>query len=106
MKRVCTFEHVEENEQEAIDDAKKRHHALLACKAPREVLALYENPCVTRVRVNTAESEGYCIEFDLWDKQGIMVYPRPDENRLEFCEALARKLAVALNYELTVEEYD
>ena len=101
-----TFERVEENESEATDNANRRHRVLVACNAPREVLALYENPCVTRVRASTSESEGYFIEFDLWDKQGIMVYPHPDENRLDLCEALSQRLAEALNYTLAVEEYD
>lgn len=100
------FEQVGEDEAAAVEDAKRRHRALSKIGAPAEVVALYADPRVTRIRASDSTSEGYYIEFDLWDKQGILAYPKPDENRLDICERLARKLADALGYRLTVEEYD
>lgn len=52
------------------------------------------------------ELDGHYIEFDLWHKQGVMVYPKPDEDKLTECEKLTRELASVLGYTCTVEEYD
>jgi hypothetical protein len=35
-----------------------------------------------------------------------MAYPKPDEGRFDLCQRLAQKLVDALEYSLSVEEYD
>ena len=100
------FEQVHEDPGAAVEDANRRHRALSKIGAPANVVALYASPRVTRIRASDSASEGYFIEFDLWDKQGIIAHPKPDANRFDVCERLARKLADALGYRLAVEEYD
>ena len=104
IRRV--FEQVREDQNAAVEDAKRRHRALSNLGAPASVVALYADPRVTRIRAADSDSHGYYIEFDLWDKQGIMVYPKPDEARLDICDRLARKLAAALSYRFAVEKCD
>jgi len=50
--------------------------------------------------------DDYYVEFDLWDRQGVMVYPKPDEESLSECQVLAKRLASVLGYDLSVEVYD
>src|SRR4051812_3223415 len=92
------FDEVHEDADAAVEDAKRRHRALANLGAPPEHVALYSDPQVVRIRAADSESAGYYIDFDLWDKQGIIVHPKPDESRFDICEDLARKLANALGY--------
>ena len=101
-----SFDNVHEDADAPVEDAKRRHRALANVGAPPEVLALYADPKVVRIRAADADSAGYSIEFDLWDKQGVMAYPKPDESRFDVCERLAQKLADVLGYRLAVEESD
>ncbi len=100
------FDDVREDADAAVADAKRRHRALSNLGAPPELVAMYADPKVVRIRAFDAVSGGYSIEFDLWDKQGVLAYPKPDENCFAICERLAQKLADALGYSLAVEEYD
>lgn len=100
------FDDVREDADAAVADAQRRHRALSNLGAPAEVVALYADPKVVRIRAADADSAGYSIEFDLWDKQGVMAYPKPDEGRFDICQRLAQKLADALGYNLAVDEYD
>lgn len=107
------FSEIEEDEQAAIDNAKARHDALSALsadprydKVPQEIIDIYADPKVTRIRIPDTSMVGYYVEFDLWDCQGISVYPKPDEDRLAESQVIAQKLADALSYELKVEVYD
>jgi hypothetical protein len=99
------FPHFESDPAAALLDAKRRRTALLAVNAPKEIVAIYENPKVTRVRVTTDWSEGVHLEFDLWDRMGIQAYPKPPDSFHE-CEVLAGKLAEVLGYSCSTEEYD
>ncbi|MHA3774193.1 hypothetical protein ACXR0O_21915 [Verrucomicrobiota bacterium sgz303538] len=103
--RIAFPEH-ELDESAAINDAKHRHSCLVALNAPKEITALYENPRVIRIRITDDWCDGAYLEFDLWDKQGILAYPRPDEECLNRCQTLARKLAEVLGYDCSIEEYD
>src|SRR5689334_13553455 len=94
------FDQVNEDADAAVEDAKRRHRALAKYGAPAELVALYAEPKVVRIRVADSNSAGYHIQFDLWDKQGILAYPKPDEARMDVCEQLARKLADAFGYTL------
>ena len=101
-----SFGDVREDADAAVADANRRHRALAKLGAPAEMVALYADPKVVRIRVADADSDGYFIEFDLWDRQGVMAYPRPDERRFDLCQRLAQKLSDALGYGLSIEEYD
>jgi hypothetical protein len=101
-----TFDHVHEDADAAVADATRRHRALANLGAPPEILALYADPNVVRIRASDNDSAECSIEFDLWDGQGVMAYPKPDETCFEACERLAQKLADALGYSLSVEECD
>jgi len=100
------FDEFEQDDQAALDNAKLRHDSLAALNAPQQIIDLYVNPNVTRIRIPDAGMPGYYIEFDLWDGQGISVYPKPDEERLGESQAIAQTLADALSYNLKVEVYD
>ena len=103
--RIAFPDH-ETDEAAALKDAKHRHECLVALKAPKEIIAVYENPRIVRVRI----TEGWCIgaylEFDLWEKKGFYAYPKPDDDFLAPCESLATKVAELLGYEVALEEYD
>lgn len=100
------FDEVREDKNAAVEDAKRRHRALAKYGAPAELVALYADPQVVRIRAADADSAGHFIQFDLWDKQGIIAHPKPDEARMDVCERLARKLADGLGYALSIETYD
>ena len=100
------FDNAAIDDDSATENARKRHNALQKLVAPQEMTDLYKNPKVTRVRITNPNLDGHYIEFDLWDRQGVMVYAKPDESKLADCEMLARELATVLGYDLAVEEYD
>ena len=97
---------VEMDDHAALDNARRRFEALSKLGAAEELRRIYENPKVTRMRLTEDSLGNHFIEFDLWDRQGIMVYPKPDEEKLSDCQELAAKVAAVLGYERNVEVYD
>lgn len=95
-----------EEDAAALDNARRRFEALSKLGAPEELTRIYESPKVTRMRLSDVSLGDRFIEFDLWDHRGVMVYPKPDEERLDGCQKLAAKVAGVLGYELKIEEYD
>ncbi len=102
---TSAFPEVEFDPAAALIDADKRRASLVALGAPEKIVAAYENPRVTRIRLTEDWCDGAYVEFDLWDGQGILVYPKPEEASQE-CEVLAKKLAMVLGYTCSTEEYD
>ena len=85
-------------------DAKKRLAALEAVNAPEEMLRIYRDGRPIRCRIIQPDTEEY-IEFDVWENQGMHVYPFPSD--VENCGfALANKLADLLGYQLSCEDHD
>ena len=103
---TTAFPAVEMDDHAALDNARRRFEALSKLGAPAELARIYENPKVTRMRLTEDSLGNHFIEFDLWDRQGIIVYPKPDEEKLSACQELAAKVGEVLGYDLKIEVYD
>ncbi|EMI28688.1 MULTISPECIES: hypothetical protein [Rhodopirellula] len=99
-----TFPRHEISAEEAQSDAKKRLAALEGLNAPEEICRIYREGKPVRCRIAEPDAKEY-LEFDVWENQGIQVYPYPKDVE-NCCLPLAHKLAELLGYRLACEEYD
>ena len=102
---VAAFPQAEIDELTAAEEAKKRAAALAEAGAPPDLVAMYEEPRVVRVRVTGIGFKGAHLQFDLWDCQGIIAHPDPPEETAT-CEELAKRMASVLGYTFSIAEYD